>query len=97
MDKSSGVANVIRDENRISASPNPAVHGTPVVITVPNGSTGSRAISVTSLNGTHIYSRTINPDADRISIPTQGFTPGMYIFTLTENGRNIESCKIIIR
>lgn len=97
MDKSSGVANVIRDENRISASPNPAVHGTPVVITVPNGSTGSRAISVTSLNGTHIYSRTINPDVDRVSIPTQGFTPGMYIFTLTENGRNVESCKIIIR
>lgn len=97
IDKSSGVAKVIRDENRISASPNPANHGTPVVITVPTGNDCPRSISVTSLSGACVYNRTVNPDVDKVSIPTNSFAPGMYIFTLTENGRDIESCKIIIR
>lgn len=97
IDKSSSVAQIIRDENRISASPNPANHGTPIVMTIPIGNNSPRSISVTSLNGSRVYSQTVNPDVDRVSIPTHGLAPGMYVFTLTENGISVESCKIIIR
>lgn len=97
IDKSTGVAKVIRDENRISASPNPANHGAPITITIPAGNNTPRSISVSSLDGERIYSQAVDPETTKVSIPTQGFTSGMYIFTLMENGRSIESCKIMIR
>ena len=96
IDKPTGTVKIIRDENRISASPNPANHGTPVTITLPDGTGFPRTISVTSLNGERIYNRSVNPEATEVSIPTHGFASGMYVLTLTENGKCIESSKIII-
>ena len=62
IDKNSGVAKIIREENHMSARPNPVSAGTPSV-----------------------------------SIPTGNLSPGIYLFTLTENGKPAETCKIIIR
>lgn len=97
IDKSASVATVIRDENRISASPNPVNHGTPVTISIPAGKQSPRYITVTSLNGKCLYSASVNSDITEVNIPTYDFNPGMYIFTLKENDTNIESYKIIVR
>lgn len=97
IDKSAGVVKVIRDENHISASPNPVNHGLPITITIPAGNQSPRSIAVTSLNGKCLYSTSVTPGVTEVNIPTYDFNPGMYIFTLKENDTNIESYKIIVQ
>lgn len=97
IDKTSEVAKVIRDENHLSAHPNPASSGTPVEMVLPNGNNGSRMITVTSLGGAKVFSQPIEESATKVYIPTNNLSSGIYMFTLTENGHIIETCKIIIR
>ena len=97
LDKSAGMANIIREENRMSASPNPVSAGVPIRMKIPAGNNGDRIVSVTSLNGVQIYSNRIEATKTDISIPTHGLQPGMYLFTLSENGNIIGNCKIIVR
>ena len=97
LDKTSGVADVIREENRMAASPNPVSSGVPVRMTIPAGKNGSRMVSITSLNGVQVYSTNIEANTTSLSIPTHNLSTGMYLFTLTENGNIMGNCKIIVR
>ena len=97
IDKSSRVAEVIRDEHRVSATPNPANRGVPVEMTIPIGSGQPRTVRVTAMNGEQIYSIPVATDATKVSVPTANLSPGLYLFTLTENGHTLQTCKIIIR
>lgn len=96
IDKTSGVAKVIREENHISASPNPVSVGTPVRITVPEGKS-PRTLTITTLNGTPVFSKQISPSATNFSIPTHSLTPGIYLFTLTSATQTLSTRKIIVR
>lgn len=96
IDKTSGVAKVIREENHISASPNPVSVGTPVRITVPEGKS-PRTLTITTLNGTPVFSKQISPSATDLSIPTHNLTPGIYLFTLTSATHTLATCKILVR
>ena len=97
IDKSiGGLAKIVREENHIIARPNPATIGTPVVIDLPT-STNERTIRVNSLNGTTVMSLKVESDATQISVPTDALFSGIYLITLTENGRTIETCRIIVR
>lgn len=97
LDKSAGETTVIREENRMSASPNPVPTGTPVRLTVPAGDNGNRIVSVSSLSGVQLYSTTIDADTTELHIPTQNLTAGIYLFSLSENNNLISTCKIIVR
>jgi hypothetical protein len=98
IDKTSASApKLIREENSISASPNPASKGTPVIMTLPLDSSKSRKISVTSLNGIQVFSQNVAPGVSQVSIPTANLSSGMYLFTVTEDGRNLDTCKIFIK
>lgn len=97
LDKTSGIATVIRDENRLVAYPNPTPHGTPVEMELPYENGRTRLITVTSLGGAQVYSRSVAPGVSKVSIPTNVLAPGMYEFSLTVDGRMVETCKIIIR
>ncbi len=96
IDKSAGVTKVIREENRMSATPNPVSAGTPIRMTIPDGK-GNREVSVNSLNGEQVYSTNVESGITDISIPTQNLLSGIYLFTLTEDGNIIDSCKMIVR
>lgn len=97
IDKSTGsVAKIVKEENHITARPNPASKGTPVVIDVP-ASTSERIIQVNAINGTAIMSLKIEADETQVSVPTDNLPSGIYLITLTDNGHTSETCKIIVR
>lgn len=97
MDKSAGVAQIIREENKMSVAPNPVSSGAPIKLSVPAGNKGERTLNVTSLNGTNVYSSRIEADVTSHSIPTHNLLGGMYVLTLSENGSVIGNCKIVVR
>lgn len=97
IDKASGsVAKVVKEENHITARPNPASMGTPVVVDVPT-STNERIIRVNSLNGSTIMSLKIEAYETQVAVPTDNLPSGIYFITLTDKGRTSETCKIIVR
>lgn len=97
IDKSTGgVAKVIKEENHITARPNPASKGTPVVVDLP-ASTSERTIRVNALNGSTIMSLKIEADETRVSVPTDNLPSGIYLITLYDKGHTTETCKIIVR
>ena len=97
IDKSTGsVAKVIKEENHITARPNPASKGIPVVIDVP-ASTSERIIQVNAINGTAIMSLKIEADQTQVYVPTDNLPSGIYLITLTDKGHTSETCKIIVR
>jgi hypothetical protein len=98
IDKSSaGAPELIREENRISATPNPASKGTPVVMTLTTDNSKTRNVIVNSLGGRQVFCQSVAPGVSKVSIPTENLSSGMYLFTVTEEGRKIETCKIIIK
>lgn len=97
IDKTTGsVAKIVKEENHLSARPNPASKGTPVVVNLPI-STSERTIRVNALNGNAIMSLKIEADATQISVPTDNLPAGIYLITLTDKGHTYETCKIIVR
>lgn len=97
IDKTTGsVAKIVKEENHLSARPNPASKGTPVVVNSPI-STSERTIRVNALNGNTIMSLKIEADATQISVPTDNLPAGIYLITLTDKGHTYETCKIIVR
>lgn len=97
IDKSAGVPKVIKEENHIALAPNPATKGMPVEITLPSTNASSRSISVTSLNGSNIYSASVDPSATKATLPTSNFASGVYMLSVIDDGRVVETSKIIIR
>lgn len=91
-----GVAKVVKEENHITARPNPASKGTPVVVDIP-ASTSERTIRVNALNGPAIMSLKIEADETQVSVPTDNLPSGIYLITLTDKGHISETCKIIVR
>lgn len=91
-----GIAKVVKEENHITARPNPVSKGTPVVVDVP-ASTSERTIRVNALNGSIIMSLKIEADATQVSLPTYNLPSGIYLITLTDKGHTTETCKIIVR
>ena len=91
-----GIAKVVKEENHITARPNPVSKGTPVVVDVP-ASTSVRTIRVNALNGSIIMSLKIEADATQVSVPTYNLPSGIYLITLTDKGHTTETCKIIVR
>lgn len=97
IDKTTGsVAKIVKEENHLSARPNPASKGTPVVVNLPI-STSERTIRVNALNGNTIMSLKIEADATQIYVPTDNLPAGIYLITLTDKGHTYETCKIIVR
>lgn len=95
IDKTSGIARVAREETKVSATPNPASAGTPVVMTIPGGST--RYVEVSNLNGARMASYNVGAASSQVSIPTTNLTSGMYLFSVIVDGRKVDTCKIIVR
>ena len=95
IDKTSGVAKVVREETKVSATPNPAFAGTPVIMTIPDGS--NRHVEVSNLNGARMASYNIGANSSQVSIPTANLTSGMYLFSVIIDGKRVDTCKIIIR
>ena len=56
-----------------------------------------RTLSVTDAAGRTVEQRTVAPDATRIAVSARRFHAGTYIFTLTENGKQVDNGKIIVK
>lgn len=97
IDKTTGIADIIREENHLSAYPNPVSKGSSVEIKLPDGHHHSRNVSVTSLGGSTVFTLHVDPEANVISIPTGSLSAGTYIISLSEEGRTADYCKIIVR
>lgn len=97
IDKATGsVAKVIKEENHISARPNPTSKGTPVMVDLP-ASTNERTLRVNALNGSAIMSIKIEANATHISVPTDNLLPGIYLITIIDESHASETCRIIVR
>ena len=55
-----------------------------------------RTLSVTDAAGRTVEQRTVAPDATRIAVSARRLHAGTYIFTLTENGKQVDNGKIIV-
>ena len=95
IDKTSGVAKVVREETKVAATPNPAPAGTPVVMTIPEGS--DRRVEVSNLNGAVMASYNVGATSPQVSVPTANLSSGLYLFSVIVDGRMVDTCKIIIR
>lgn len=91
-----GTAKLVKEENHLTARPNPASKGTPVLVDLPS-STSQRTIRVIALNGSTVMSVKIEADATQVSVPTDALPSGIYLITLTDKGRTTETCRIIVR
>ena len=56
-----------------------------------------RTLSVTDAAGRTVEQRTVAPDATRIAVSARRLHAGTYIFTLTENGKQVDNGKIIVK
>ena len=56
-----------------------------------------RTLSVTDATGRTVEQRTVAPDATRIAVSARRLHAGTYIFTLTENGKQVDNGKIIVK
>lgn len=97
IDKATGVMNVVREETRMCAEPNPASQGTPITISIPNSVNGNSSVTITSINGMQMYHKNIESNTSQVVIPTNNLNSGMYICTISANGNIFESSKIIIK
>lgn len=96
MDRQTGVPQIIHEESSPAAFPNPASSGVPVELTLPE-SENMRTVSVFNMNGEKLYSRDIERGVSVVRIPTAGFSQGLYLFSIFENGVKADTVKIIIR
>lgn len=97
IDKTTGIMNVVKEETRMCAGPNPATQGTPITINMSSSINGNSTVSVTSVNGTLMYNKSIEPNTTQVVIPTANLNSGVYICTISANGNVVESSKIIIK
>ena len=97
IDKASGVAKVVREENHLSVSPNPVYSGTPVRVKLPEGNRRNQTVSVTTLSGTQVFSMPVEADETEVSIPTRSLSVGIYLLSLIEGDRLIGNHKIVVR
>ena len=56
-----------------------------------------RTLSVTDAAGRTVEQRTVAPDATRTAVSARRLHAGTYIFTLTENGKQVDNGKIIVK
>lgn len=88
---------LIREESRVSAAPNPASKGTPVIMTLSSDNSNARKVMVTSLSGAQVFSQSVAPGVSQVAVPTDNLASGTYLFIVTESGRKVETCKIVIK
>ncbi len=63
----------------------------------PSADNTVRTLSVSDASGRTVEQRTVAPDASRITVSARRFHAGTYIFTLTENGKQVDNGKIIVK
>jgi hypothetical protein len=80
-------------ELNIGAYPNPATIQTEIRFT---GLKNSFELSVVDINGREIVRESLPANTERYLLNTTGFTPGMYFYRISENGKLISSQKLII-
>ena len=63
----------------------------------PSTDNAVRTLSVSDASGRTVEQCTVAPDASRITVSARRFHAGTYIFTLTENGKQVDNGKIIVK
>ena len=63
----------------------------------PSADNTVRTLSVSDASGRTVEQCTVAPDASRITVSARRFHAGTYIFTLTENGKQVDNGKIIVK
>lgn len=97
LDNSASSPTLIREERRMITSPNPSIGGTPVEVKLPVSKGGVRKVMLSSLSGHQINMFPVAHDQDKVMIETSGMSAGIYLLTLTENGKIIETSKMMVR
>ncbi len=63
----------------------------------PSANNAVRTLSISDATGRTVEQRTVAPDATRIAVSARRLHAGTYIFTLTENGKQVDNGKIIVK
>lgn len=81
----------------ISVSPRIAQRSTPITVKVPANDNERRTVSVVSLAGRTVLTKSLSPNTDTLDIDTSNFAPGVYIVNVANGSSVTENCKIVIR
>ncbi len=76
--------------------PNPASENINIKYSLPAGS-HSGNIVITDLQGKLADQLMINSNTDKITLPTGGYKPGLYFYTIESNNRKIETGRFLVK
>ncbi len=76
-------------------SPNPFGGNSVIRYSIPEDATGAY-ICIFNMQGTMLSQVAISPSADRITVNGSDYGPGMYIYSLIVNGREVDSKRMIL-
>lgn len=93
--ESEGVPALTKVADLPVAYPNPVAHGEAFKISNLKDAAGA-TVTVNALNGELVKAFSCDADTREASIDTTGMVAGVYIYTVTRNGRAITSGKLII-
>lgn len=96
IDKASSSLAEVNMPSGIKVSPRVTPRSTPVNVTLGESGT-ERTVTVAGSNGMTYTTIRVAPGANSATIDTSRMPAGMYVVTVSENGRNTENCKIVVR
>ncbi|MHC1776262.1 MAG: T9SS type A sorting domain-containing protein [Lentimicrobium sp.] len=76
--------------------PNPALDYINIQYKLPAGSTSGNLV-ITDLQGKITDHHIINSNADRITLPTGRYKPGMYLYSVESNKQKIETGRFLVK
>ncbi|TGX84146.1 hypothetical protein E5358_00465 [Palleniella muris] len=81
---------------RFSVSPKVARRNTLVNVSF-DASDSPRAIKVIGGNGMECQKINVVPGTESVGVDTSRLSPGVYVVMMSEGGKNVEKCKIVVR
>jgi hypothetical protein len=89
------VAQHVVDNVHLSAWPNPATDRIQIDALLPYE--GAATVRLFSAQGALVYSRQVSGPAVRLTLPTDGLAPGMYVLSLDTKGGSVQRKMSIVR
>lgn len=97
LDASNASVNAVSAPRRIKVSPTMPQRGTDVNITFENSADSNCKIIITSVSGKIVLTQNVQPGTTSAVINTERFEKGLYIVSVSNDGKTQENTKIIVR
>lgn len=99
IDKSGNSIKQVKSLSGMNFTPNPVRSNETLTISLPEATSENvtREVTVTSTSGSIVMKKQVSSDDDSVQLALSGVSGGVYNFTLTENGKVVETSRIIVK